>query len=315
MIDSTQNPPTGDTLSGEEEYSGLQVEEAARLGWRGRMRLVLIALNSLTLLPVQALLVRLPAGRSGLRGLWSGLWWPLAGLWHRITLAILAVRVQRIGRPAKPGPVLYVVNHISWLDILVLGAFLPRAAFVAKSEIAGWGAVAIACSLQRTLFINRRRTSDSARQRDALAERAEAGDSLILFPEGTSTDGRHVMAFKSALFSVAERAGASDQTLYIQPVTLAYTGLDGMPLTRHQRRHIAWIGDMELVGHVFDLLGRFCLRAEIRFHPAFTMAEAGSRKAAARRAEAAVRSGLADSHRQVARHGLPAGLARAGAAT
>ncbi len=273
-----QSPPA--------EYGGLKPSDTSgRWGWRGRLKLFRLAVLSLIVLPPLAVFVRLP----------GALWWPLAGLWHRRALSAIGVDVSVTGQAAVPGPVLYVVNHVSWLDILVLGGYLKRASFVAKSEIAGWGFVGQLCALHRTEFVNRARRSDSSNQADRLAERIANGDSLILFPEGTSTDGNRVAPFKSALFSLAERAEAGlDRPLAIQPVSLSYTHVNGAPMTRRDRPLVAWIGDMELVSHLKAFFQISSLRAHIHLHPPVTLDAVGGRKAAARAAQEAVEAGLKD---------------------
>ena len=279
-----------------EEYGGLRSNLNSE-GWTllGMMRTGLVFAASLFILPVQYILVHAS----------PKFWWPVAGLWHRTMCRILGIRIQIKGIQSKStGPVLYAVNHISWLDILILGGRLHNASFIAKSEVAGWGALGTLCKLQKTLFVNRERRSDSARQRDELAARVQEGHSLILFPEGTSTDGMRVAQFKSALFSVAERAdNASDHNLLIQPVTLAYTEVNGMPLLRAQKPWVAWLGDVELFSHLRQFLGRARVEAMIEFHAPVTFTEAGSRKALAAYCENEVRRGLERAHRAELRMG------------
>ena len=113
-----------------------------------------------------------------------------------------------------------------------------------------------------------------------------------------------VIKFKSALFSVAERADeASDHTLLIQPVTLAFTEMNGMPLVRSQKPLVAWLGDMELFEHLRQFLGLARTVATIEFHQPITLAEAGSRKALAHYCEEEVRAGLERAHRLEMRMG------------
>lgn len=283
-----------------EEYGGLKATLDTE-GWTflGLMRLFAVIGASLPLIPLQYIMVTF----------FPRAWWPVAGLWHRTMSHILGVRVQIVrgnedAHLHHPGPVLYAANHISWLDILVLGGHLENASFIAKSEVAGWGFVGSLCNLHKTIFVNRSRRTESLKQRDALVERVQEGHSLILFPEGTSTDGMHVSAFKSALFSVAERADeACDHDLLVQPVTLAYTEVNGMPLVRSQKPWVAWLGDVELIQHLRQLMGRARVEAIIEFHAPVTVAEAGSRKALAAYCEQEVRLGLERAHRSEMRLG------------
>ena len=146
---------------------------------------------------------------------------------------------RSVCRPPKR-PVLFASNHISYPDITVLGSLIPGS-FIAKAEVAHWPFFGWLAKLQRSVFVDRQVRS-TARQRDAIAERLATGDALILFPEGTSGDGNRVLPFKSALFSVArnrERAAP----ITVQPVSIAYTRLDGMPIGRRLRPFFAWYGD------------------------------------------------------------------------
>src|SRR6185437_1390398 len=126
-------------------------------------------------------------------------------------------------------------NHTGYLDISVLGSRLP-ASFIAKSEVARWPLFGWLAKLQRSVFVDRQVRS-TAQQRDAIAERLAAKDALILFPEGTSNDGTFVLPFKSALFSVV--FGKSETPVTVQPVSLAYTRLDGLPIGRALRPFFA----------------------------------------------------------------------------
>lgn len=218
-------------------------------------------------------------------------WW-LPPFWYRSICWLTGTRVRLVGAPVS-GPALFVANHISWLDILVLGFALPRAAFISKREVREWGIFGRCAELAHSVFIDRTRRGESARQRDILLARLAYGDRLILFPEGTSTDGTGILPFKSALFAVAE----VKDDLPIQPVSLCYTHVNGVPVSRADRPKIGWFGDMELIDHVISLMGLGRIRAEVRFHPPITLREAGSRKALAQYCERMVRAGLDDSRK------------------
>jgi 1-acyl-sn-glycerol-3-phosphate acyltransferase len=200
------------------------------------------------------------------------------------------------GRPPEDsGPVLFLPNHASYLDIIVLGAVV-RGFFVAKSEVAGWPGFGFLAKISRTVFIDRR-PSASARERDVLRERLEAGDSLILFAEGTSNDGNRVLPFKSAFLAVAEQdftgPDGRSRKLPVQPVSVAYTRLDGLPISRALRPFLAWYGDMTLAGHLIGALGMGRITVEIEFHPPVTLEEMGSRKGLAIHCHKVVSHGVA----------------------
>ncbi len=197
-------------------------------------------------------------------------------LWyHRRCCRILGFRVERRGRQSRHKPTLFVANHSSYLDITVLGSLI-QGSFVAKAEVAGWFFFGWLAKLQRTVFVERQ-ARRSAAQRDAMSRRLDDGDSLILFPEGTSDDGNRVLPFKSALLSVAERR-PQGEPLIVQPVSVAYTRLDGLPLGRSLRPLFAWYGDMELAPHLWQLAGLGRLTVVVHFHQPVSLEDFASRK-------------------------------------
>ncbi|MGE5548296.1 MAG: lysophospholipid acyltransferase family protein [Solirubrobacterales bacterium] len=199
---------------------------------------------------------------------------------------ICGIRVAAEGRPqGGEAPVLFVSNHASYLDIIVLGTLI-NGSFVAKTEVAGWPGFGFLAKMARTVFVARRR-GGTARERDALQERLDAGDSLILFPEGTSNDGNRVLPFKSALFAVAER-----DRLVVQPVSLAYTRLDGLPMGRAFRPFYAWYGDMTLPDHLFQALGLGRITVEVVFHRPVRLSDFRDRKALANHCHDVVTRGV-----------------------
>ena len=115
------------------------------------------------------------------------------------------------------------------MDISVVGSLIDGC-FVAKAEIAGWPIFGFLTKLQRSVFVDRR-PSRSVTQRDEIQHRLEAGDSMILFAEGTSSDGNRVLPFKSSLFAVAQRR-VNGRPIMVQPVSVAFSHLDGMPMGR-----------------------------------------------------------------------------------
>jgi 1-acyl-sn-glycerol-3-phosphate acyltransferase len=198
-------------------------------------------------------------------------------------LRLIGIRVRRRGRMSRHRPTLFVANHSSYLDISVLGSLIPGS-FVAKSEIAGWPFFGLLAKLQRSVFVDRQ-VRTAGEQRNQLGERIAARHNLILFPEGTSSDGNRVLPFRSALLGAAEPprrsvAGAAAMPeLTVQPVSVSYTKLDGCPLGYHLRPLIAWYGDMELASHLMSLAGLGRIEVVVEFHPSTTLAEQGNRKA------------------------------------
>ena len=246
---------------------------------RALARLCGYFLVTLPLMPVQALLVAVG----------SPLAQRLPFHYHRTVCRILGIDVEVHGSISTARPTLFVCNHISYLDIEVLGTAI-QGSFVAKREIANWPIFGWLARLQRTIFVERR-SSGVTEERDNLARRLDEGDNVILFAEGTSSDGNRLRPFKSSLLSVAERA-VHDHPLTVQPVSVAYTRLDGMPIGRQWRPFFAWYGEMDLASHLWHLLGLGRLTVVVIFHPPLTIADAGSRKALAAACQAVIGRGL-----------------------
>lgn len=209
-------------------------------------------------------------------------------LFHKFLSHSLGIRTVVHGKVAARHGVLFVSNHLSWADIPVLGSRL-LGHFVAKAEVGTMGFVSVLADLQRTIYVERERRLATGEQRSAIVERLQRGGNVILFPEGTSSDGVRVLPFKSALFSVVDEA---PQTL-IQPVSIAYTRLNGLPVTRRELPDIAWIGDMEFGPHALDFMRLGRIRAEILLHPPVRREDFADRKSLSRHCHALVAEGYA----------------------
>jgi 1-acyl-sn-glycerol-3-phosphate acyltransferase len=231
------------------------------------------------LLPVQMILVglNLPFAKR------------LPMIWHRGVCRILAFRVELHGEMSHHKPTLFVCNHTSYLDIPVLGSVLPGS-FVAKAEVRSWPLFGLLARLQNTVFVQRR-ASRTAVHRDEMVERLEGGDNLILFPEGTSNDGNRVLPFKSAFFGVAEQ-NVGGKPPIVQPVSVSYVRLDGIPVGRAYRPYFAWYGDMELASHLWDVFGLGQTTVAIEFHEPVSMEQFASRKELASHCHRVVSDGV-----------------------
>jgi lyso-ornithine lipid O-acyltransferase len=243
-----------------------------------------LCLTGFTLALVLAFLVARPLRIKG--------WRSLPRLWHRTAAKIIGLRIVVRGTVHRDSPVLYVSNHCSYLDIVALGAAL-RGSFVAKKDIEGWPVFGSLARLQNTIFIERNPRLARLHQEE-IARRLSTGDNLILFPEGTSTDGNRVLPFKSTLFSVV-KAYQGQAPLMVQPLTLAYTRLNGLPMGRVQRPLATWFGDMALGPHLWHLLKQGRVTVEILAHPPVTDDAFPSRKDLSRHCERLVRAGLQEA--------------------
>lgn len=247
------------------------------LGWL-RLAGVLISLLLMVaiLAPVQILVLKFAPGRGR----------ALPRFFHRSILAMLRIRRSIEGTPAASGA-LYVSNHTSWTDIPLLGAELDGL-FVAKSEVGSWPLLGALARLDGVLFVDRDRAQRAGGQAAAIAGQLGNGDSVILFPEGTTDDGGTMLPFKTSLFAAAGEADG-----IVQPVTLAYTRVGRRPTTPDERRSIAWLGDEPLLPHALRLLSMPPLTGAMIFHPPARRSDFADRKALARHCEQVIAAGLA----------------------
>jgi 1-acyl-sn-glycerol-3-phosphate acyltransferase len=240
-------------------------------------------LFTLPLMPLQWLLLKLrsPAART------------FPNWYHRRVAALFGIQIKVIGTPVSGEGALMVANHTSWADIVIFSAVAPLS-FVAKAEVARWPLFGTLARLQRTVFVERARRSTTGEARDVIRDRLLAGDTLLLFPEGTSHDGNTVLPFKSALLGAAEARLANGQHVKVQPISVAFTGLHGMPLGRENRPLFAWYGDMEMAPHLWEALLAGPLDVVLQFHEPLSL-DGMDRKALAARAEEIVRNGQAEA--------------------
>ena len=176
---------------------------------RGAFRLASYLLLTLLLLPIHLLALSL-----GLRTVVNRL--PV--LYHRMVCFILGIRVRVHGKRSDVTPTLFVCNHVSYLDVEVLGSLVPGS-FVAKAEVATWPFYKTLAKAQRTIFVERTSSKTSA-SRDEMVKRLDTGDNLMLFPEGTSSDGTRVLPFRTALFGVAQLR-RDGKPIVVQPVAIS----------------------------------------------------------------------------------------------
>jgi 1-acyl-sn-glycerol-3-phosphate acyltransferase len=249
---------------------------------RSFVRLALYVGWILVMIPVQAMALLLSA-RLAERV-------PL--LVHRVVIWLLDAKVTVKGEQVKDGAVLFVSNHASYADISIIGAHI-RGCFVAKAEVAKWPLFGICAKLSRTVFVDRR-ARYAREQAEEMKRRFQKGDRLILFAEGTSSDGNRVLPFRSSLFATAEiemEGGA----VTVQPVSLAYTRLDGIPMGRHLRPFFAWYGDMEMFSHLWGIVGVGRSTVVLEFHKPVTIRDFPDRKALAAHCQAVVAAGVSSA--------------------
>ena len=191
----------------------------------------------------------------------SRLRFTLPVLFHKFLLRILGVRLSLKGTPSNHKPLILVGNHCTYLDIVILGSILP-VCFVAKSEIRGWFFFGFLAKLQSSIFIDRRnfRTLESLKK----VSRSLSGQfATIIFPEGTTNNGKKVLKFRTSLFKVFE----DNPTLGLQNFSLCYTHINNMPLDNRLRPTIAWYGGMDMISHLGRFLSFSSVKVSLVFHP------------------------------------------------
>ncbi len=245
---------------------------------RAVRRMAAIVLWTLLAIPVQSVCIVLP-GRP--KVVFARLYW-------NSFCRLIGLRVRLTGQPSRAErPVVFVSNHSSWLDIPVLGGRL-EACFISKDDVMRWPLVSTVARLGRSVFVSRNRNA-TGRERDAMRQRLAAGDNLILFPEGTTSDGSRVLPFRSSFFAIAE----GDDPPLIQPVSVVYDRLGGLPTGRAARPLFAWYGDMDIASHFWRLAQYRGLRATVLLHPPLDPAHFANRKALASAVWLAVADGAA----------------------
>jgi 1-acyl-sn-glycerol-3-phosphate acyltransferase len=252
---------------------------------RLRIAALLIAVVIVTLLmaPIQVL---------GLRYNWK-IRRRLPGIWHRIACRLIGLKINVNGSLAPGRPLMIASNHASWLDILVLSA-VADVVFIAKSEVKTWPVFNTLAHLQATIFVEREERRKTGEQVSEIGARLADGEIVVLFPEGTTSDGNRLLPVKTSLFGAASAAlpAAPGGAVLIQPVAVAYTRAHGLPLGRFHRAIAAWPGDTELLPHLSRVLRIGSLEAEVTYCEPIAFSTGSNRKAVSRAVEDAIETAL-----------------------
>jgi lyso-ornithine lipid O-acyltransferase len=205
-------------------------------------------------------------------------------VFHRVVCRILRLRVHYYGVPSPARPQLIVPNHVSWLDILVVGAHQP-VCFLAKREVAAWPIFGTLARRQGAVFVDRSRRMAIPAVNQEIARRLAGGDGVVLFPEATTGDGNRLLKFHSSHFEAARLAlpnqDHAGQTM-LQPVSINYVRRDGLPLGRAERATIAWYGDTGFGPHLWSILQFGSVECEVLYGTAIPFLLETDRKLAAR---------------------------------
>ena len=248
--------------------------------WRMVVRATAFALITLILIGPYAL-----AGLAGPRAKR-----PIAKLWFGICIYICGLQVSVKGQPSASAATLFTSNHVSYLDIIVLG-YLCDARFIAKSDVATWPLFGLLAKMADTVFVTRDRRQ-AANDSNRIGRLVETGERMILFPEGTSSNGRTVLPFRTSMFAAVDPAKV-EPAVTVQPMSIAYAVYaDGRPLIGRLTDLYAWYGDMTLFGHLMTVFGLRGAKVEVTFLESIKPVAYPDRKSLAAAAERNVRSGL-----------------------
>lgn len=232
------------------------------------------------LIPIQALLRCFTHGRVS---------FVLPRLWFACLRRALGIRVEVVGKPRKGGGTVFVGNHVSHYDILVLGSLL-HARFIAKNDMERWPGMQFIGNLGQALFISRR-SRDAANVAAALSTQIQPGQDLVLFAEGTTSSGERVAPFKSSLFSLFLNREATGHAWTMQPFTLVLRSVDGIALDAGgDRDAYAFHGNMDAGAHVKRFLRMSGAVVRVVFHEPLVVLPGADRKVVAAELQGVVAS-------------------------
>jgi 1-acyl-sn-glycerol-3-phosphate acyltransferase len=230
---------------------------------------IAILIVSIVLMPWQLLALRFD---------WKMRRW-LPRVWHRIICFCLGIRVRVHGQMETHRPLMLCANHSSWMDIMVLSS-IADVAFIAKNEVRDWPIFGTLAKLQKSVFVVREEKRNTGNQVNEIAARMADGEIVVLFPEGTTSDGNRLLEVKSSLFGAAAMAvpASPTGTVIVQPVAIAYTGVHGLPMGRYHRPLASWPGDVEMLPHLRDMLRCGAFDVDVHFGEAVSYGAETNRK-------------------------------------
>jgi 1-acyl-sn-glycerol-3-phosphate acyltransferase len=159
--------------------------------------------------------------------------------------------------------------------------------------VASWPVFGLLARLQRSIFVDRERRQKTQGVNSEIARRLAGGDAVVLFAEGTSSDGNRVLTFRTALIGAARDAIAQAGhvgRVWIQPLSVAYTAVRGVPLGRPNRSTVAWYGSTSLLPHLRQLVARGAIDVTVTWGHPVAYDQSSNRKIVARRLEECVRA-------------------------
>ena len=228
------------------------------------LRLIIFLLLTLALLPFQFIIVFFIKNYAYI----------IPYFYHKICLRIFGIKIKTFGKVSINSPILLISNHASYLDIIILGS-LFKTSFIAKKEISKWPLLGILAKLQNTIFIDRR-VSSLKNQENQIIKHLNEKKNLVIFPEGTSSDGNRVLPFKSSLFNIFGKS--LNSKILVQTITIVYKKINGIPMNRIERKNITWHSNMDLIPNIFNVLKKLSIEVEIIFNDEFLPSKEYDRK-------------------------------------
>ena len=215
------------------------------------LKTLLIFILILCLLPIQIILISINSKKR----------FTLPKIFHKSLLKILGVNLIVRGKPAESSPLILVGNHMSYLDIIILGSIHPIC-FIAKEEISSWFLFGFLAKLQNSIFINRRniKALESIKE---IVKNIDERFAIVLFPEGTTGNGKKILDFRTSLFSIFEK----DSILTLQNFSLCYTHVNSLPIDNRIRPLVSWYGNMNMLNHLKTLIKFQTIGAYLVIHP------------------------------------------------
>ena len=208
--------------------------------------------------------------------------WPvqraIQKLFCRTVCRVIGVEVIPLGGLPAAAPQFVVANHVSWTDILAIASLYPLV-FLAKSEVAGWPVLGFLARLQGTVFVDRGNRQEIPRVNAALAGVLAAGRDVVVFAEGTSSDGTKLLKFNASHFAML-RDLAKNGAVAVIPTAFAYFPRGEVAKSRNGF-DVGWYGDMSFLPHLWSLMRRGGARCHIMFGEALDPAAFADRKALA----------------------------------
>lgn len=203
----------------------------------------------------------------------------LPRLWHRIVARLVGLRINVHGAIDSRRPLLIAANHSSWKDIMVLGA-IADVVFIAKSDVRSWPVFGALAKMQKSIFVEREQKRRAGDQVNEIAARLADGEIVVLFPEGTTSDGNRLLEVKSSLFGAAASAvpHSPSGVVHVQPVAIAYTRIHGVAMGRYHRPIASWPGDIGLLPHLLGVLKAGALDVDVHFGSAVDYDATSKRK-------------------------------------